>query len=77
MMGYYVLRWSFDDRWSPTTDGLKGETSVHFSLKHLHISLKKKKLKCYPCVMFLSISDRVAKLLTMTDDKSGHPLKGG
>lgn len=43
MMGYYVLRWSFDDRWSPTTDGLKGETSVHFSLKHLHISLKKKK----------------------------------
>lgn len=42
MMGYYVLRWSFDDRWSPTTDGLKGGTSVHFSLKHLHISLKKK-----------------------------------
>lgn len=45
MMGYYVLRWSFDDRWSPTTDGLKGETSVHFSLKHLHISLKKKKIE--------------------------------
>lgn len=37
----------------------------------------KKKLKCYPRVMFLGISDRVAKLLTVTDDKSGHPLKGG
>lgn len=75
MMGYYVLRWSFDDRWSPTTDGLKGGTSVHFSLKHLHISLKKK-------IEMLSLCNvlkyfRVAKLLTLTDDKSGHPLKGG
>lgn len=41
MMGYYVLRWSFDDRWSPTTDGLKGGTSVRLSLKHLHVSFKK------------------------------------
>lgn len=38
---------------------------------------KKYIMKCYPCVMFLSVLDRTAKLLTLTEDKSGDALKGG
>lgn len=58
------------NRWPQRTNpsAFEFKTLTHFL---------KKNLKCYPHVMFLSILDRVAKLLTVTDDKSGHPLKGG